>query len=258
VTDAKRVESLWRRGDIGAAIALAESVAGGDDRLAVAEALLRCARDLENPESERAALLAVRLRQSVWPPGHPRAGYSAMPLADFLAAAGRLEDAAAVLESCEALALDASSSAPGEAVRDATFARAEVLLALGQNDQAEAALLRAAEIEEKNRHPKRPPVALPLVSLRALYVRLGRDRDAAAVAEREEALYRKSGYHLSVEDKAIFSIEWGQALIKAGEPLKAKRILASAIKTLGAAHDPGSESLKATLHDLLSQASQKA
>src|SRR5947199_917347 len=141
---AERVESLWRSGDRPAAMALARAVAERDEPLPLAEALLRCARDANTPEWEEAARLAVGLREKAWPPGHTRAGYAAMPLADLLRRDGRLDEAEAILRRCETLA-EASVSAGGDSdpLRDAVFARARLHLAQGRNEEAEAALLRA-------------------------------------------------------------------------------------------------------------------
>src|SRR5437870_4511643 len=123
-TVADRVESSWRGGDRSGALTLART-APDDDRLPVAEALLRCARDSDAPEWEEAARLAVEQRAKAWPPGHPRAAYAGIPLADLLRQRGRLGEAEAVLRSCQALA-ETSSKGGDDALRDVLFALARL------------------------------------------------------------------------------------------------------------------------------------
>lgn len=247
--DVKRIESMWRGGDRQAALALAQT-AEGDDLLPVAEALLRCARDVDAPEWEDAARFAVRLREKVWPPGHPRAGYSAMPLADLLKREGRLADAEAVLRQSEALA-EAGAGDDSDPLRDAVFARARLHLVQGRDDQAEAALLRAAEIEDAGRHPKRPPFTAPLGELRALYMRQGRYAEAAAMAERE----LKAG-RLVPGDEAILLTEHARALLAAGQVAAAKKALARAQSLLSKPTTADPDPLVATIENLLSEASR--
>ena len=80
----ERLELLWDSGNFREALEGAHAAAETDDPLTLAEALLRCAATSNAPEWEEAARLAVRLRERVWPAGHSRAGYAAMPLADLL------------------------------------------------------------------------------------------------------------------------------------------------------------------------------
>lgn len=188
--EAERLTSLWRGGDRAAALAAARAAADRSDPLPLAEALLRCARDFDSPESEEAARLAVELREKAWPPGHPRAGYAALPLADLLRDNGRLGDAEALLRRCETLAA-ANAHADSDALRDVVYTRARLHLAQGRDADAEAALLHAAEVEDAGRHPRRPPFTLPLSELRALYVRQGRDAEAAVIAAREAAMTKR-------------------------------------------------------------------
>ncbi len=187
--DPERIEQVWRAGDPRQALSLAQAAASNtDEPLMLSEALLRCARDVSLPEWEEAARLATALRERVWPPGHLRGGYVAMPLATLLREAGRTEEADAVLRHCEALAERGASSGDSDGWRDAVFARARLHLARGQDSEAEAALLKALTIEEQGRHPARPPFTSPATELKALYARQGRHGNAEAIAAREAAM----------------------------------------------------------------------
>jgi tetratricopeptide (TPR) repeat protein len=186
--DVERIEQTWRSGDREAALALARTSAGGNDELALAEALLRCAHDLDVPEWEAAARLAIQLRENAWPPGHPRASYAALPLADLLSLDGRFDEAEAILRHCETLAQAAAEGGDSDPLRDAVFTRARLYLASGRDADAEAALLQALAVEERGRHPARPPFTLPATELGALYTRQGRRTEAAAIAARAAAI----------------------------------------------------------------------
>jgi ATP/maltotriose-dependent transcriptional regulator MalT len=185
--DPERIERIWQEGDRRRALELARANSD-EEPLMLAEALLRCARDISAPEWEEAARLATSLREQVWPPGHLRAGYAAMPLASLLREAGRPDEAERVLRRCEALAEDGARGGDSDAWRDAVFTRARLHLARGRDDEAEAALLKALTIEERGRHPARPPFTSPATELHALYERQGRHAEAKLIADREAAM----------------------------------------------------------------------
>jgi tetratricopeptide (TPR) repeat protein len=235
-------------------MALARTAAEREDPLPLAEALLRCARDSDAPEWEEAARLAVGLREKAWPPGHPRAGYAAMALADLLRRDGRLGEAEAVLRRCERLAEASARGGDSDPLRDAVFARGRLHLAQGQDEEAEAVFLRVIEIEEAGRHPKRPPFTLPMAELRVLYSRQGRHLEAAAMAEREQTAHGPG--RLSPRDEAILIMERGRALLAAGRAVTAREALSRALDTLSRNAIATPDPLASTIQRLLADASR--
>jgi ATP/maltotriose-dependent transcriptional regulator MalT len=180
--DAATLESLWNAGKYEEALAGARA-AQTDNRLSLAEALLRCASACDTPEWEDAARLAVSLREKAWPAGNSRAGYAAMPLAELMRRKGYLDEAEAVLRHCETVARSGAGN-DSDPLRDIVFARARLHLAQGRDRDAEAAFLDAIKIEEAGRHPKRPPFTLPFTELQAMYQRQGRSSEAQAMGRR--------------------------------------------------------------------------
>jgi tetratricopeptide (TPR) repeat protein len=249
VTDAPdQVESLWRSGDAAGALKAArEALDDGVDRLDMAEALARCAARSRGPEAEAAARLAAKLREEVWPPGDSQAGYAAMDLAEWLRRQGRLEEADSVLERSE---VRARASDPTDGLRDVVFTRGKLWHERGQPDQAEAAFLRAAEIDA-SRPQCGPPFNLPLTELRALYEQQGRHAEAVDVIRRHQALSNRSA--VSSLERAILNAHLARALLGAGRPREARAAARQGLKLLEPTAD-AADSLSQELRTLLAEA----
>ncbi len=243
-----RIETRWRGGDASGAMALARAAGREEEKLAAAEALLRCAADLSLPHAEDAARLAVALRAEVWPVERERAAFAAMPLADLLRRAGRHAEADAVLAQCEELAAAAFQRGAREPLRIVLLARAKLHETRGRHAEAERALLRAAELEAVAR-PGRAPGALALAELAALYRRQARFAEAADIQRREIDARRAGG--LSAHEHAILLTELGRTLLRAGQEKAARNAIRDALSAL--AQTPAEEPLRTMARTVLDE-----